>query len=502
MPKPLHTTKVSKQERADGKGALVAQFVNTMCRQTKDSIAGRSGEPLIMRDWQSDLVSDLFASVDGHRRHRRALIGVPRKNGKSALSAGIGLADLFVTGPDGGEVYSCAADRDQARIVFGMAKRMVELEPELTNIAKLYRDAIEVPSSGSVYRVLSAEAYTKEGLNPSMVLFDEVHAQPNDDLWNVMSLAGGARLEPLLVGITTAGVMTDNRGEPSLCHRLFDYGKQVASGEVDDATFFFRWWAAPDNADHRDEGVWKAANPSYGDIVAAADFDSTVRSTPENEFRTKRLNQWVTSKQAWLPVALWDALGVVDPPEPQARVVLGFDGSYSGDSTALVGCTIPDDGDLPVVWVERVWEKQPSDPDDWRVPVDEVMAVVADAMGKYRVAELACDPSLWRSELEQWEALYGEAVQRIPPTTARMAPACNRFYAAVADGMMTNDGNPTLARHLANAVTKVTPQGTTIVKDAKGSPRKIDAAIAAVIAHDRAMWQSKQAGMKPLMAWS
>jgi phage terminase large subunit-like protein len=473
-----------------------------VCRQTKDTIAGGTGELISLRDWQSDLIGDLLAAgTDKRRLHRRALIGVPRKNGKSALSASIALADLFFTGPHGGEVYSCAADRDQARIVFGMAKRMVELEDGMADMAKVYRDAIEVPSTGSVYRVLSAEAFTKEGLNPSLTIFDEVHAQPNDELWNVMSLAGGSRVQPLLVGITTAGLITDRRGDPTLCHRLYDYGKRVAAGEVDDKSFFFRWWAAPDDADWQNPDVWAQANPGFDDIVAAEDFESSAKSTPENEYRTKRLNQWVTSKQVWLPEALWSALGVVDRPDDGARVVFGFDGSYSGDSTALIGCTVPDEGELPVLWVEGLWERQAGDADDWRVPVDEVMATVADAMGRFQVAELACDPSLWRSELEQWEAMWGDVVMRIPPTTARMAPACNRFYSAVADGMVTHDGDPVLARHLANAVTKVTPQGTTIVKDGKSSPRKIDAAIAAVMAHDRAMWHSRQAGPKPLGAW-
>src|SRR2546422_7070674 len=109
----------------------------------------------------------------------------------------------------GAEVYSCAGDKDQARIVFGEAKKSVEANPDLSARFKVYRDAIESPAQNAVYRVLSAEAYSKEGLNPSLVVFDELHVQPNDELWNTMNLGSGTRAQPLVLAITTAGVKTD-----------------------------------------------------------------------------------------------------------------------------------------------------------------------------------------------------------------------------------------------------------------------------------------------------
>ena len=472
-------------------GPVIASFISGMCRQTKDTIAGSVGSELVMRPWQDSLLRDLFAlRDDGRRRFRRALIGLPRKNGKSALSSGIALAELFLTGPDGGEIFSCAADRDQARIVFGMAKQMVELEPELKAMCKVYRDAIERPDNGSVYRVLSAEAFTKEGLSPSLTIFDEVHAQPNDELWNVMSLAAGARREPLLLGITTAGVMTDRLGNPTLCHRLFEHGRKVVSGDVDDPSFFFAWWGAPDKADHRDQAVWEHANPGFDDIVAAEDFAAAVVSTPENEFRTKRLNQWVTSAEAWLPTGAWDELQELPTPADGSRVVLGFDGAYTDDSTALIGCTVPADGEHPHLFVVEVWESA-GKPPGWTVPRESVDAAVDRAMRRWDVVEFAADPPKWESEMERWEGRYGEVVVRFDTfSRARMAPACNRLYAAVTEQAVTHDGSEVLGRHLGNAVTKQTPQGTVIVKDSKSSPRKIDAAVAAVIAHDRAVWHS------------
>jgi phage terminase large subunit-like protein len=177
---------------------------------------------------------------------------MPRKNGKSALSSGVALYGLLF-GPQGGEVYSCAAEKDQAKIVFNMAKRMVELEPDLADAITCYRDVLEVKSTGSIYRALSAEAYSKEGLNPSLVIFDEVHAQPNSELWDVMALASGARVDPLLLGITTAGVMTDSSGGESLCYGFYRHGQDVVQGLTDDPSFCFVWWepSAGVNADHR-----------------------------------------------------------------------------------------------------------------------------------------------------------------------------------------------------------------------------------------------------------
>lgn len=490
--RPRWATKVPQPDRRRGDGQAAVEFVEALCRQTKDTVAGRVGEPLVLRTWQKQLLGDLLARrADGKRRHRRALIGLPRKNGKSALGSGVALWSLFM-GPEGGEVYSCAADREQARIVFGMAKRMIELEPELAGASKLYRDAIEVPLTGAVYRVLSAEAFTKEGLSPTLTVFDEVHAQPDDELWNVMSLASGARVEPLLLGITTAGVMTDRFGNPSLCHRLWEHGRRVVSGEVDDPSFFLSWWAAADGQTHDDAKVWRSANPGFDDIVAAEDFEASVVSTPENEYRTKRLNQWVTSATAWLPSGAWDALEVGPEPDEGARVVLGFDGSYTDDSTALIGCTVPAEGERAHLFVVRAWESK-DHPPGWTVPRDEVDAVVDSSMRRWDVAEFAADPPKWESEMERWEERYGEAVVRFPTfSRARMAPACNRFYAAVTERTLTHDGSEVLGRHLGNAVTKQVNEGHVIVKDSKSSPRKIDAAVAAVVAHDRAMWHATQ----------
>jgi phage terminase large subunit-like protein len=480
---PRWLTPVPEADLARGDGELFSQFIEAVCRVTKDSIGGASGELIELRHWQRELMRHVFARrADGQYRHRQALVGVARKNGKSALGAGIGLAGL-VLGPQGGEVYSCAGDKEQARIVFGTARRMVELDPELSELLKPYRDAIEFRKTGSVYRVLSAESYTKEGLNPHLVLFDEVHVQPNRELWDVMALAMGARREPLMLGITTAGVRSDSTGSDSLCYSMYQAGKQVASGEVDDPSFFFGWWEPREsNADHRDPATWREANPGYGEFVDPEDFASAVLKTPESEFRTKRCNQWVSTAHTWLPAGVWEACESDDEIPAGAEVVLGFDGSFSNDSTALV---VMSAGEKPHVDVVECWEKPVTEGGDWRVPIVDVEDAIRSACRRWQVREIVCDPFRWARTYQVLED-EGLPIVEFPQSPQRMVPATQRFYEAVLNKTITHSGDPRLARHLSNCVLKVDQRGSRLAKDSRNSPRKIDLAIAAVMALDRA----------------
>jgi phage terminase large subunit-like protein len=480
---PKWLTSVDDSELAQSRGWEVADFINSMCIQTKDTVAGRSGQQIVLRDWQTKLLDNIFAvRDDGRFKNRTAFVGMPRKNGKSALSSGIALWGLFM-GELGGEIYSCAADRDQARIVFGDAKKMIEAEPELLAQAKLYRDAIEIPATGSVYRVLSSEAYTKEGLSPTLVIMDELHALPNRELFDVMQLGMGARREPLLLAITTAGVKADSTGQDSIAYSLYQYGQKVIRGEYDDPSFFMAWWEASLESDHRDPETWKLANPAFGDLNSIEDFESAVKRTPEAEFRTKRTNAWVSSQTAWLPNGAWEAREsnrVVDKDVP---VILGFDGSFSGDASVVMGVTIEDE---PHVFLVEAWEKQPNDSDEWRVDSLEVENAIIQACQRYNVKEIACDPFRWQRSMQVLQDAGLPVVEWPSTSAARMIPACAKFYDAVVSEKLTQDGSPLLTRHISNAVVKIDRLGPRIVKEHRGSPRKIDAAVASIIAFDRA----------------
>lgn len=368
---------------------------------------------------------------------------------------------------------------------------MVELDPELSAKARLFRDAIEFPETGSVWRVVSAEAPLKEGLNPTFTLFDEVHVQPDDSLWNVFRLAMGARREPLLVGITTAGVKTDTHGQPSLCYRMYEMGVEVARGRVKNPTFFFAWWAAPERADYRSVPVWKGANPGYNDIVSAADFHSSVQpgATRENEFRTKRLNQWVSDDEAWLPFGTWDAISDPNRLVPDGEpIVVGFDGAWSNDSTGLVGCTIAPPHHL---FVLDAWERMDFTDPDWHIDPDDVEASIRRICRKYTVRALAFDPARWQDFFARLERERFPVVEWPTNSVSRMVPACTEFEGAVLQGAaepdkrrLTHSGDARLARHIENARLKTDSRGSRIIKESKTSSRKIDLAVCAVIAFD------------------
>jgi phage terminase large subunit-like protein len=483
-------TPVPQADVQRGYGDIVCEFIQGFCRHTKDGIAAGSGEQIELRGFQQNIAGCVYARrPDGRYRHREALIGLPRKNGKSEIGSSFALQGLIMGG-DGAEVYSCAADKEQARIVFGVAKRMVELDEELSGLIKPYRDALEVVQSGSVYKVLSSEAFTKEGLNPTVVLYDELHAAPTDELYNVMSLAQGARRNPLLIAITTAGVMSDQTGGDSICYRNYQRGCRVANGEEEDETFFMVWWGAPKGADHTDPAVWKAANPGFGDFLDPEDFASTLKRVHENEFRTKRLNQWVSSAQAWLPAGSWNACRTDRDFVPGGLgVVLGFDGSRSQDTTALVAVTVDTS---PMVKVLGLWERPP-DNDSWTVPRGEVKDAIRQACRDYNVREIAWDEWIWNDAAEELTD-EGLPVVIFQQNITRMAPATQRFYEAVTTHHIEHDGDPRLARHLDNCQLKTDNRGSRIVKDAKNSPRKIDLGVAAVMALERAAFWLHEPG--------
>lgn len=492
IPQPRWLTPVPLEAIERGEGDDAIRFAEAYGIITKDSVAGKAGSPLVLREWQKALIRHIFAhDEEGNLRHRTQLIGQPRKNGKSALGSVLALYALLSQGR-GSEVYSVAAEKEQARIVFSDAKRMVEASEDLMELCTLYRDAIEVPSLGNVYRVLSAEAYSKEGLNPNFVLADELHAQPNRELFDVMSLAMGARKSATLVAITTAGQKQDNSGRDSIAFELYNYGKKVSRGEVEDSSFFMAWWES--DGDHRDPETWREANPGYDDFNTPADFESAVRRTPEAAFRTKRCNQWVNTQTSWLPSGAWDDCAGEPNITPADDIIIGFDGSFSGDSTVLIAAAVPKEGEPVRVQMIKAWEKDPNIHDeDWRVNISDVEQTILDFCQRHpNVKEVACDPFRWQRSMEVLQEKGVPILEFHSTSPRRMVSASQKTYDAVVEKRLIHDGDPTLARHIDNAVTKIDNLGLRIVKDQRNSPRKIDAAVAAVIAIDRALTLREQ----------
>lgn len=508
--RPRWESPVTSAEMRAGDGAAAIDFIQRHCRITKDTVAGKRGESIRLRDWQQLQLYRLLARRDdGGRKHRVGLLGLPRKNGKSAVASGLALW-MADEGPAGGEVYCCAGDKDQAKIVFATCKSMVELDPELSSRVSPFRDELIWPATETKLKALSAEAYTKEGLNPTGVVFDEVHVQPDDELWDVMALAMGAREEPLMFGITTAGDPTDRHGSDSLCYRLYQHGRKVASGETPDPSFYFSWWEPTPTlakkrrkigdewttetvevVDHRSPAVWDEANPGLGDLVAMADFESAVVRTGEQAFKTKRCNIWYQGKgEKGIPDGTWEPRYVVRPSAAElvrfgslievpsdwlADAVAFLDGSWSGDSTGIVCCTR--DAHLFVVTHH---EKTELDDHDWRVPVNSVKDDIRLAF-KHGLRGLAYDPFRWQQTATDLIDEGYPVVEWPTNSLARIVPAWKDFRAAVLDGELTHDGNPALQRHIYNVVVK-DPEGNSPrpVKASKNSLKHIDLAICGI----------------------
>ena len=432
-----------------------------------------AGKPVRLREFQREIIAGAFA-----KGVRTALVSLPRANGKTALAAMLAVAELFC-GAESAEVLVVASDQRQANITLRMAKRMIELNPELAERAHVYQDRIVVPERDSILLPLPADPGALHGHDPSLLVVDELHVV-TEAVWEAVSSMTGKRDESLTLAISTPATSQD-----SIMWRLVEHGRAG-----DDPAFWFREYAAPPGCATDDREAWKIANPALScrdPFLAEDGLASARRTLREPVFRQLRLGQWVTGVDSWMPHGAWDQ--VADPTRTVRageRVVLAFDGSASGDSTALMGCTV----DGRHLFVVGLWEN-PGDP-RWRVPRAEVARTIASAFEKFDVLELAADPWGWRSELEAWAEQFGErhVIEWNTANARVMAPATDRMYQAVVDHALSHDGNADLAKHIAHCVAERTTLGDLVKKDKKNSPRKIDAAVASIVALDRAAWHS------------
>jgi phage terminase large subunit-like protein len=269
-----------------------------------------AGRPVVLQPWQLAIVRDLLDTRgrDGRRQYRKALVGCARKSGKSVWLAVVCLYWLLVESEHdpAAQVFCVAAEKEQGRIIYGHALKMLQTAPALAADCDIFRDAIVYKPTSSVFRVLSAESFSKHGLSPSFCAFDELHAQPDRELWDVMTTGGGARSAPMTVAITTAGIDQDG-----ICHELYDYGRQVAAGVVSDPSFYFKWFGAEPGDRWDDPATWRKANPSLG-VITRVDFlerearEAAALPGRQSAFRMLYCNEWVAEAEHWIDLATWD----------------------------------------------------------------------------------------------------------------------------------------------------------------------------------------------------
>jgi phage terminase large subunit-like protein len=496
MPK---TPNYSTDDARDDAGDRAVLFIEKYLRHVKGELGGH---PLILQDWQEGYVRRLFGTLreDGLRQYRTTLLAIPRKSGKSTLAAALALKLLFADNEPGAEVFSCAADTGQAKVVFDIAKGMVEQSPILSSRCKIYRNSIVIPKTYSQYRALSSESTTKHGLSASGIVFDELHAQPDSELWRVMTSSTGARRQPLTIAITTAG----SRRE-SIAYQLWKYAEQVRDGIIEDPSFLPLIYAADPADDWTLESTWRKANPRWDDrlledLRIACDLAKQINSE-ESSFRMLRLNQWVNSEQAWMRQIDWEACsGSLRPDLQGKKCFCGLDLSATFDTTAFIAVWPHDDGTfdvLPMIWlpeenVAAMMQRDKVPYDAWiraghirttpgkSTNFETVKRDILHFATQANIAALAVDR--WQAEMisqhfvgegincEKWGQGYGSL----------SAPA-KILEGLVANRNLRHAGHPVLAWQASNATIQQDSAGNIKPCKAKSTGR-IDAVVALVMA--------------------
>ncbi len=480
-----------------------AEFCATHLIQSEDRW---EGTPLELEAWQRRMMGEaLEFDEDGWPSWRSVVIVAPRKNGKTAILAALSLYRLLTS--DGRPEILLAAPSDKvAGRLFDACARFVRRSPELSKLLRVRDHAGEIvreDGMGIIYR-LSSDPQRLYGYNPTHVVCDELASWTTPNLrraYAALTSGGGARSAPQVFTITTAAEAQYRHDSilGSILDAALDAENVVREPGLTvcrmvDARTLVWEYAAP-TADPRDTVAMKLANPASW---ITEDFLKRQAENPElTDAQVLQLHGcvWAASSSTWIAPDAWAAQAVERTIPLGAKIVIGFDGSAKRDSTALVAATT--DGFVCPI---RVWEK-PEGAADWQVPRDEVSDVLDRMISGYQVLEVACDPFGWASEIQEWERKYGEIIVTFPTSTReRMAVACDRFRADTLAGTLTHDGDPVLTRHVGHAVAKVTPFGTVVTKSHPDSPRKIDVAIAAVIAHERAQWLVQNPKKQVLLA--
>ncbi|MDP3939687.1 MAG: terminase large subunit [Deltaproteobacteria bacterium] len=487
-------------------------------RNLKHTKGRWAGVPFDLLPWQEQIVRPLFGTLrdDGTRQYRRVYVEVPKKQGKSELAAGIALYALFADSEPGAECYSAAADRDQASIVFNVAAQMVRQSPALGKRCKIIdsQKRIVVPGTASVYRVLSAEAHTKHGFNVHAVVFDELHAQPDRNLYDVLTEGSGdARTQPIFFFITTAGYDRN-----SICWEVHDYARKVRDGVIEDPEFLPAIYAADEKDDWHDEATWRKANPSLGITVSMDAFTAAYKRAAEvpaleNTFKRLRLNLWTEQETRWLTMESWDACdGPVDAAGLTGRRCYGgLDLATTTDIAAFVLVFPPEeDGELyklaPYFWIPEEAMKKRSERD--RVPYDvwvreklieatpgnvidygAIMQTIDMAAQQFDIAEVAFDR--WgATQISLDLAEQGMTVVPMGQGFASMSAPTKELEKLVLGKQLAHGGNPVLRWMASNVMVEQDAAGN--LKPSKSKSReKIDGIVASVMALDRAVRHEK-----------
>ena len=488
------------------------------CQHLRHTTGKWHGQPFQLIDWQERLLRDLFGIVKQHnrcRQFRTAYVEIPKKNGKSELAAAVALLLTCCDMEKRAEVYGCATDRSQASIVFDVAVHMVEQFPYLKQMMKLHlsQKRMTFKPLDSFYQVCSAEAYTKDGINVHGLIFDELHAQKDRRLFDVMTSGSGmSREQPMTFIITTAGFDRN-----SICYEQHQKAVEIIRGKIYDPTFYPVVFGAEDDADWTSPEVWKAVNPSYGITISEDNFlleyeKALLNPATENNFRRLNLNQWVKQSTRWMPMSLWDKCDFpVDRESLKGKKCwCGLDLSKSQDMTAFVMIFPPDDVNdedekyriIGHYWIpEKSLEKRVTTD---KVPYDQWLAqgliettdseIINYNYVQKKIIELGQIYDIQEIAFDRWGSTMlmqnlrdaGFTVVDFGQGFASMSQPMEELMRHVITGRIAHGGCKVLRWNFDNIMVHHDESGN-IRPDKKRSTEKIDAAVATFMAFGRAV---------------
>jgi phage terminase large subunit-like protein len=477
----------------------IEKFFATFLKHGKGTHAGK---PFVLLPWQKEIITSLYGTYkkDGGRRYRNGLILIPRKNGKTTLCAGLCLYELLF-GETNGEIYAVANSRDQARIIFGIASDMVATSKSLSKIVKVYKNALYNPKNRSTFRVLSRDANTALGLNASFVIFDELLAAPDDGLYNSMVTSMGARKEPLMLSISTAGF-----SKASFLYQLVEHGERINSGIINDDTFYAKLYGLKDDDDWTKEETWYKCNPSLGQTIGIEFFRTEFNRAKEfprfeNAFKTLYLNAWIDHEKSWIGDTQWMECGK-DNDISQFKgetCYAGLDLSSTTDLTALSLCFYKEDKYYIFCYAfcpsdnikmrsrkdkvpYELWEKQghlistPGNATDY----EYIINLLSNLSKDYNIEGICIDR--WNSSYLSTKLMdNGFNVIAFGQGFASMASPVRAMERLVLSKNIVHNNNPVLRWCMSNVILKMDAAGNAKADKAK-SRERIDLVVASLMA--------------------
>lgn len=488
-------------------------FIEGLCTHVKGAMAGK---PLILAEWEkNEVIRPLFGwkKKDGKRRYKQAWIEIPRKNNKTTLSSAISLYLLFGDGEAGAEIYNAASSKEQARLGFDISKQMIKQNKTLSDNSDIFENSIVLSGTNSFLKAISAEAYSKHGFNAHGIIFDEIHAQPNNELWDVLATSTGSRKQPLMVAITTAGVMKKGH----IAWENHNIAMGIKRGTIKDDTMLVVIYGADSTDDPFKPETWAKCNPGLGGSISLEYLQEQAkkaRNQPSylNTFKRLHLNVWTSTEKQFISPANWNACNLAPLTEEffyEKKCVLAFDLGATKDFTALSIATYQDGiyHVMPYIFIPTIkvemrnmrdqieaWIRQgwiisvPGDTLDYKFVYEKIKALTE----KCNIAEIAYDrwnTSWLTNELKNDGAnciLFGQGYKT-------MSPATKEFEKLIIEKKINHGGHPVLQWMNENMAITEDAAGN-IKPDKQKSTEKIDGMIASIMAVARLIEAPKDDG--------